>query len=93
MDQIKHQMAIAGLDPGIRKRDVIRAYRYTVGTAVSYTHLRAHETVLDLVCRLLLETKKKKQTYYNWKLQTSEHKTSNEDHTCRIITQERKPNM
>ena len=29
--------------------------------AVSYTHLRAHETVLDLVCRLLLE-KKKTQT-------------------------------
>ena len=27
--------------------------RYTV----SYTHLRAHETVLDLVCRLLLEKK------------------------------------
>src|SRR5664280_962693 len=26
---------------------------------VSYTHLRAHETVLDLVCRLLLEQKKK----------------------------------
>ena len=26
---------------------------------VSYTHLRAHETVLDLVCRLLLEKKKK----------------------------------
>ena len=25
---------------------------------VSYTHLRAHETVLDLVCRLLLENKK-----------------------------------
>ena len=24
---------------------------------VSYTHLRAHETVLDLVCRLLLDTK------------------------------------
>ena len=23
--------------------------------AVSYTHLRAHETVLDLVCRLLLD--------------------------------------
>ncbi len=34
--------------------------------AVSYTHLRAHETVLDLVCRLLLEkkhkTKKNKNT-------------------------------
>ena len=27
---------------------------------VSYTHLRAHETVLDLVCRLLLEKKNKK---------------------------------
>mgnify|MGYP003377875794 CR=1 FL=1 len=26
---------------------------------VSYTHLRAHETVLDLVCRLLLEKKRK----------------------------------
>ena len=30
------------------------------GDAVSYTHLRAHETVLDLVCRLLLEKKNKK---------------------------------
>src|SRR5665811_1631876 len=28
-----------------------------VTNAVSYTHLRAHETVLDLVCRLLLEKK------------------------------------
>ena len=28
-------------------------------TAVSYTHLRAHETRHDLVCRLLLEKKKK----------------------------------
>ena len=27
--------------------------------AVSYIHLRAHETVLDIVCRLLLEKKKK----------------------------------
>ena len=31
--------------------------------SVSYTHLRAHETVLDLVCRLLLE-KKKNNTIY-----------------------------
>eukprot|EP00656_Telonema_subtile_P014600 TRINITY_DN1750_c0_g1_i1.p1 TRINITY_DN1750_c0_g1~~TRINITY_DN1750_c0_g1_i1.p1 ORF type:complete len:603 (-),score=155.23 TRINITY_DN1750_c0_g1_i1:1-1809(-) len=30
-----------------------------IPVAVSYTHLRAHETVLDLVCRLLLEKKKK----------------------------------
>ena len=29
-----------------------------LGDPVSYTHLRAHETVLDLVCRLLLEKKK-----------------------------------
>ena len=29
------------------------------GMAVSYTHLRAHETKADLVCRLLLEKKKK----------------------------------
>ncbi len=28
---------------------------------VSYTHLRPHETVLDLVCRLLLEKKKIKK--------------------------------
>src|SRR5664280_3168926 len=32
------------------------AVTFTVA-AVSYTHLRAHETVLDLVCRLLLEKK------------------------------------
>ena len=30
--------------------------------AVSYTHLRAHETVLDLVCRLLLEKKTRKMS-------------------------------
>src|SRR5664280_1634631 len=30
-----------------------------ISESVSYTHLRAHETVLDLVCRLLLEKKKK----------------------------------
>ena len=31
-------------------------------TAVSYTHLRAHETRNDLVCRLLLEKKKTEHT-------------------------------
>ena len=30
------------------------AFGYLIGT-VSYTHLRAHETSLHLVCRLLLE--------------------------------------
>src|SRR5665811_545463 len=37
----------------IRDEDFAHCY-----SAVSYTHLRAHETVLDLVCRLLLEKKK-----------------------------------
>ena len=42
--------------------------------AVSYTHLRAHETVLDLVCRLLLEKKQKKQQKNtNKKTQTQLH--------------------
>src|SRR5665811_2536072 len=39
-----------------------RRQRKLVGQEpVSYTHLRAHETVLDLVCRLLLEKKKQKK--------------------------------
>src|SRR5450756_988029 len=33
--------------------------RWLGGMPVSYTHLRAHETRHDLVCRLLLEKKKK----------------------------------
>ena len=33
-----------------------------VTITVSYTHLRAHETGRNLVCRLLLEKKKKKNT-------------------------------
>ena len=43
------------------------ALRKAATGPVSYTHLRAHETVLDLVCRLLLETKKK-YPHYNLKL-------------------------
>ena len=39
--------------------DNIVMYHPSSPTPVSYTHLRAHETVLDLVCRLLLEKKKK----------------------------------
>ena len=35
--------------------------------AVSYTHLRAHETVLDLVCRLLLEKKNHHKQHYHTK--------------------------
>ena len=36
--------------------------RMLLHVPVSYTHLRAHETVLDIVCRLLLEKKQKNQT-------------------------------
>eukprot|EP00658_Telonema_sp_P-2_P001633 TRINITY_DN10611_c0_g1_i2.p1 TRINITY_DN10611_c0_g1~~TRINITY_DN10611_c0_g1_i2.p1 ORF type:complete len:281 (-),score=58.19 TRINITY_DN10611_c0_g1_i2:47-889(-) len=35
--------------------------RATMSRSVSYTHLRAHETPEHLVCRLLLEKKKKKE--------------------------------
>ena len=35
--------------------------RGELAIAVSYTHLRAHETGRNLVCRLLLEKKKKKK--------------------------------
>eukprot|EP00656_Telonema_subtile_P023434 TRINITY_DN24881_c0_g1_i1.p1 TRINITY_DN24881_c0_g1~~TRINITY_DN24881_c0_g1_i1.p1 ORF type:complete len:127 (+),score=28.89 TRINITY_DN24881_c0_g1_i1:105-485(+) len=41
------------------KDDQISILRWIMLGPVSYTHLRAHETVLDLVCRLLLEKKKK----------------------------------
>ena len=59
--------AAAGVDAETRAQ--LSAFSQAVGTAypVSYTHLRAHETVLDLVCRLLLEKKKKTHhTIYNY---------------------------
>ena len=37
---------------------------------VSYTHLRAYETVLDIVCRLLLEKKKKSMIKYSQRTNT-----------------------
>ena len=45
-----------------KQREIIYGQRRQVlegMDAVSYTHLRAHETRHDLVCRLLLEKKKK----------------------------------
>ena len=60
-------MAGAGLlvasQAGFQRDTVAASTVDTRLTAVSYTHLRAHETVLDLVCRLLLE--KKKNVYTN----------------------------
>ena len=44
-------------------------------TSVSYTHLRAHETVLDLVCRLLLEKKKHNQMHQSYRSVRTEHIT------------------
>ena len=41
---------------GLGKKD-----KTELSATVSYTHLRAHETRHDLVCRLLLEKKKKKK--------------------------------
>ena len=49
----------AGALDAMRARRAARHHR-RLGP-VSYTHLRAHETVLDLVCRLLLEKKKAKE--------------------------------
>ena len=68
-DSVNHADAIAGIVEGVVEPVVLDAGQAkdrvdTLGP-VSYTHLRAHETVLDLVCRLLLEKKthQKKQLY------------------------------
>ena len=53
------RLALAAAALQAREDDLERA---GTGGPVSYTHLRAHETVLDLVCRLLLEKKKKKKS-------------------------------
>ena len=47
-----------GAEAGILFRNSEALERAGNVNAVSYTHLRAHETVLDLVCRLLLEKQK-----------------------------------
>ena len=46
---------------GLRRAPTTDTWGYG-NQAVSYTHLRAHETPEHLVCRLLLEKKKKKTT-------------------------------
>ena len=62
-DVYKRQLRDLAADPDGDQLAAVDAaiYRFAVrvatdpASAVSYTHLRAHETVLDLVCRLLLE--------------------------------------
>ena len=68
-DVYKRQVLLAGLLGGVGESvqpddlgAVAREPGQGVGVEpVSYTHLRAHETVLDIVCRLLLEKKKHEQ--------------------------------
>ena len=50
------------IDAALERAREYRQRLVDIVGAVSYTHLRAHETVLDLVCRLLLEKKKHKTT-------------------------------
>src|SRR5450756_2746557 len=48
---------VCELEPLHRSRTIIVDQNVRGLTPVSYTHLRAHETRHDLVCRLLLEKK------------------------------------
>ena len=53
-----HEVIVAVLDGGVDiNHEDLKQNIWVNPKAVSYTHLRAHETVLDLVCRLLLEKK------------------------------------
>ena len=53
--------------------------------AVSYTHLRAHETVLDIVCRLLLEKKKKNNTLEQSYIQSLTQSVNLESYMCILL--------
>ena len=55
---------------------------------VSYTHLRAHETVLDLVCRLLLETKKKHKKKQKYTRVVSSHNQRVDSPSTRDVTEQ-----
>src|SRR5450756_2880677 len=52
-----------GMGVGVSLSGLASAVAKEGAIAVSYTHLRAHETRHDLVCRLLLEKKKQKKNY------------------------------
>ena len=52
--------------------------------AVSYTHLRAHETVLDLVCRLLLEKKTDNKKKKKKHIKRMNHKNINTPDTIAL---------
>ena len=70
-DEEKTAFDVVLTSAGGQKIAVIKVIREITGlglAAVSYTHLRAHETVLDLVCRLLLEKKLSKTTRTDTKI-------------------------
>src|SRR5665648_955897 len=55
---------IAQLSTQIKKKQINQEFNIPERfLAIKYTHLRAHETRHDLVCRLLLEKKKKEKTH------------------------------
>ena len=54
---------IAPLYEGHPDIDKVITFDKNENKPVSYTHLRAHETRHDLVCRLLLEKKKEKKKH------------------------------
>ena len=61
-EEVAEFLEVFGVDRDTRRhRMAAEADQQAGGAPVSYTHLRAHETVLDLVCRLLLEKKNKRR--------------------------------
>eukprot|EP00657_Telonema_sp_P-1_P004236 TRINITY_DN19784_c0_g1_i1.p1 TRINITY_DN19784_c0_g1~~TRINITY_DN19784_c0_g1_i1.p1 ORF type:complete len:115 (-),score=60.03 TRINITY_DN19784_c0_g1_i1:58-402(-) len=64
IEELKRRKVEVGKKKVVDEAAVVEASKKEkeASKAVSYTHLRAHETVLDLVCRLLLEKKKKTKT-------------------------------
>src|SRR5664280_3408142 len=60
IDQADSAQGAGAVGALLRREGLYSSHLATWRQPVSYTHLRAHETVLDLVCRLLLEKKKKK---------------------------------
>ena len=59
-DVVKKRGRKGGRQPYSNKLSISQTCR-RINDPVSYTHLRAHETGRNLVCRLLLEKKKKER--------------------------------